>query len=161
MKKKVILSTYCRILSCVTLLALCGIFIWQLLTPNVGWHIWVLLGVIVFLGLTALLYAPVSVTLNDSSLTLRTPLRSTSIPIDQIASVKMCPPTMTEKRIIGSGGFFGYYGIFSEPTIGRYRAFYGKASDCFLLTLTDGTRYLISCADAPTLVTALTSRFPH
>lgn len=54
---------------------------------------------------------------------------------------------MAEKRICGSGGWFGYYGWFREPTIGKYFAYYGKASDCFLVRLKNGKNYVLGCED--------------
>lgn len=72
-----------------------------------------------------------------------------------IADVKLCPPTMAARRIVGSGGWFGYYGWFSERDLGRYFAYYGKASDCFLVTLRDGRKYMLGCDDAPAMVEAI------
>ena len=57
------------------------------------------------------------------------------------------PATMAEKRILGSGGVFGYWGWFREDSIGRYMAYYGKASDCFIVRLKDGKNYMLSCID--------------
>ena len=61
-------------------------------------------------------------------------------------------PTMAKKRICGSGGWFGYYGWFSEPSIGKYFAYYGKASDCFLVTLKDGKKYVLGCESPDEMV---------
>lgn len=66
-----------------------------------------------------------------------------------IAEVKLCQPTMGAIRICGSGGFFGWYGWFREGDIGKYFAYYGKSSDCFLVTLKDGRKYMLGCTDAP------------
>ncbi len=51
---------------------------------------------------------------------------------------------MAERKICRSGGFFGYWGWLSEPSIGKYFAYYGKASDCSLVELKNGKRYLIN-----------------
>lgn len=64
---------------------------------------------------------------------------------------------MGEKRIFGSGGFFGWYGWFSEADLGKYFAYYGKASDCFLVTLKNGRKYMLGCADAPAMVAEIRS----
>lgn len=105
MKKKVVLSAYCWVVSVLCLVVLLGMFFWQHSEPNVGWPVWVLLGVVIFMCLTALLYAPVSISLDDDKLTLHTSMLRKSIPVAQIASVTLCPPTMAEGRVIGSGGF--------------------------------------------------------
>ena len=70
----------------------------------------------------------------------------------EVASVKLCPPTMGAIRICGSGGFLGYWGWFQERDLGKYFAYYGKASDCFLVTLTDGRKYILGCQNAPEMV---------
>lgn len=158
MKKKVVLSAYCWVVSVLCLVVLLGMFFWQYSEPNVGWPVWVLLGVVIFMCLTALLYAPVSISLDGDKLTLHTSVLRKAIPLAQIASVALCPPTMAEGRVIGSGGFFGYYGIFREKSIGRYRAFYGKASDCFLVTLKNGKKYMLGCKDAPEMVNAINEK---
>ncbi len=62
---------------------------------------------------------------------------------------------MGTRRIAGSGGFMGYWGWFREGDIGKYFAYYGKASDCFLVTLRNGRRYMLGCNDAPEMVAAI------
>lgn len=39
----------------------------------------------------------------------------------------------------------GYWGIFREGDIGRYMACYGKGSDCFIIHLDNGDKYLLGC----------------
>lgn len=108
--------------------------------------------------ISALFYAPVSVTLTDSDLIIRRPLKSRVIPIFEIASVRMCPPTMGEYRACGSGGFFGYWGRFGDGDTGRYFAYYGRASDCFLVTLRDGRKYMIGCREGKEMEEALAAK---
>ncbi len=59
---------------------------------------------------------------------------------------------------IGSGGFLGYWGWFAEKGLGRYFAYYGRKSDCFLVTLKDGRKYVLGCREASDLVGALGAR---
>ena len=99
-----------------------------------------------------------SISVDEANLNINRSLRIKSIPLKEIKSVKLCPPTMAEKRICGSGGWFGYWGWFSEPSIGKYFAYYGKASDCFLIELKDGKKYLLGCADAPLMVERISSK---
>lgn len=155
MKKRVVLSAYCWVVSVFCMGVLLCMFLWQHSKPDVGWAVWVLLGAVVFLCLMALLYAPVSISLDSGKLTLHTPMLRKSIPVAKIVIVELWPPTMAEGRVIGSGGFFGYYGIFREKSIGRYRAFYGKASNCFLVTLKSGYKYMLGCQDAQQMVAAI------
>lgn len=104
---------------------------------------------VVSITVPTLWYAPLSVSVTASKgLVVRRPLTALRIPSEMISSVRRCPPTMGAMRICGSGGFMGYWGWFRERDLGRYFAYYGKSSDCFLVTLTDGRKYMIGC-EAP------------
>lgn len=105
--------------------------------------------------ITALIYAPVYVKITDKHVAVRRPLKSRVIDIDDIASVQLCPPTMGAIRICGSAGWFGYWGWFKERNIGKYFAYYGRSSDCFLIKLKDGRQYIIGCTDAPDAVESI------
>lgn len=98
---------------------------------------------------------PLSISVENGTLNINRPLRVKSIPLSSIESVKLFAPTKADKRICGSGGWFGYYGWFHEPSIGRYFAYYGNASDCFLVRLTDGKKYLPGCENPKEIADAL------
>lgn len=157
MKKKVNLSAYSAIMTFFILGVLIGIICWQAY-KDVVWAIWVLLGIIVSLCSVALYYVPLSISVDEKYLNINRPLRIKSIPLSDIKSAELCSPTMAEKRLCGSNGFFGYWGHFTEPSIGKYFAYYGKASDCFLITLTNNKKYLLGCQNAPEIITYITSR---
>ena len=59
---------------------------------------------------------------------------------------------MGERRVCGSGGWFGYWGWFHDRELGRYFAYYGKSSDCFLVRLRNGRNYVIGCQNSQTIV---------
>ncbi len=113
---------------------------------------YIVVGALFVLCFTALCYMPLSISVRDGELNINRPLKIKSIPLSAIDSVKLVSPTMAEKRICGSGGWFGYYGWFSEPSIGKYFAYYGKASDCFLVTLKDGKKYILGCENPKDMV---------
>ena len=98
---------------------------------------------------------PLSFSLDKESLRIRRPLKTKSIPLSDIAAVRLCPPTMGAIRIIDSGEWFGWYGWFSEGDLGKYFAYYGKSSDCFLVTLKSGRKYMLGCKDAPEMVESI------
>ena len=123
-----------------------------------NWGIYLIGACLILLCATALLYMPMSISVDDANLNINRSLRIKSIPLKEIKSVKLCPPTMAEKRICGSGGWFGYWGWFSEQSIGKYFAYYGKASDCFLIELKNGKKYLLGCNDAPEIVKYIAER---
>ena len=146
MKRKVAFSTYSIIL---TIASIFLFVLWMLRSLHIGqeWLFYIMAAsLVIFCGL-ALFFAPVSVSVEDGCLNVNMLLRTRSFPLSDIQSVAVCPPTMAEKRILGSGGFFGYWGWFREPSIGKYMAYYGKASDCFLVRLRSGKLYMLSCQD--------------
>ena len=151
MKKKVYLSTWCTIMTVLGLTVLVGV----LCCAKDAIATSIAAGSLVILCMAALLYMPLSISVKDDCLNINRPLKIKSIPLSQIASVKLCPPTMAEKRICGSGGWFGYYGWFNEPSIGKYFAYYGKASDCFLVTLKDGKKYVLGCENRDIILTEI------
>ena len=154
MKKRVELSTYCWIVTAITTAVICGVFLATIKTDNnIAAYIWG--AAVAVLLLSAFCFMPLSISLNNKSLRIRRPLKSKSIPLTDIADVRLCAPTMGAKRICGSGGWFGWYGWFSENVLGKYFAYYGKASDCFLVTLKNGKKYMLGCKDAPEMVNAI------
>lgn len=150
MTSKVRLSTYSFIISILTV----GILLTLLFVTfnNSMIAFWIVVGATLFLLGMALVYAPLSVTADDRSLSVRSPLKRHSLPMADIEEIQLCPPTMGAIRLVGSGGFMGYWGIFREGDVGTYTAYYGKASDCFLVRMKNGNRYLIGCENPGEMV---------
>lgn len=161
MKKRVELSSYCWIITLLTFAFICGIFACTVKIPNNNAAVWIWGMAVAVLALTALCYMPLSISLDNKSLNINRPLKIKSIPLTEIAEVRLCSPTMGAKRICGSGGWFGWYGWFKEADLGKYFAYYGKASDCFLVTLKDGRKYMLGCKDAPETVEAINKLKPY
>ncbi len=105
-----------------------------------------------------LFYAPMAISVDDRNLSIHRSLRIKDIPLSEIASVMPCPPTMAERRLCCSGGFMGYWGWFSERDLGRYFAYYGRSSDCFLVTLKNGRKYMLGCQNSRAMVDAIIAR---
>lgn len=144
MRKKVKLSAWCTIMTLIGLVVLVAAFCFA--KDSLAKYI--VVGALVVLCFTALCYMPLSISVKNGELNIKRPLKTKSIPLSQITSAELYSPTMASRRISGSGGWFGYYGWFKEPSIGKYFAYYGKASDCFLVTLKDGKKYVLGC-EAP------------
>lgn len=75
-----------------------------------------------------------------------------------VKSAELFQPTMGSIRICASGGYMGYWGIFREGDIGQYTAFYGKASDCFLIRLKNGDKYVLGCEAPASMVDYIKSQ---
>ena len=157
-KQRVELSSYCWIITLLTTAFICGIFICCLNIADNDIAVWLWGVAIAVLFLSALCYMPLSISLDNESLNINRSLKIKSIPLTKIANVKLCAPTMGAKRICGSGGWFGWYGWFLEKDLGKYFAYYGKVSDCFLVTLKNGKKYMLGCKDAPEMVNAINEK---
>lgn len=59
---------------------------------------------------------------------------------------------MLGRRVFGNDGWFGYWGWFKERDLGKYFAYYGRSSDCFLIILKDGRRYVIGCDNSADVI---------
>ncbi len=154
MKNKVVLSSYSAVISgmFIILVAL-SIYTFTRNDRMVETIAIIVAGLTIFSG--AMWYAPLSIRLQNGILSVHRLLRTKKFPVADIESVELCPPTMATRRIVGSGGFMGYWGWFKERDLGKYFAYYGKASDCFLVTLKNGKKYMLGCKNAPTMVEAL------
>lgn len=95
--------------------------------------------------LSGLFYMPISVCADSNSIKVVRILKTKTIPMEQVKSVKVHLPSMGTVRLCGSGGFMGFWGWFREKGIGRYFAYYGRAKDCFLVELHDGRKYMLGC----------------
>lgn len=155
MKKKVELSAYCFIISALSTALICGVFGYALNQPDNIRQVIILGIVVIGLLLSSLFYMPISVSVDNNNLEIHRPLKIKSIPLNDISEVKQCPPTMAALRICGSGGYFGWYGWFKERDLGKYFAYYGKSSDCFLVILKNGRKYVLGCKDAPEMVSEI------
>ncbi|MDE6498492.1 MAG: PH domain-containing protein [Muribaculaceae bacterium] len=122
------------------------------------WVLPTLVAVLALMVLSVLFYAPLAVMADDEDITIVSAVRRHRIPLRAVASVKLFQPTMGAVRVCGSGGLMGYWGLFSENDIGRYFAYYGKASDCFLVVLKNGKKYVLGCEDPEEMVAYIESR---
>lgn len=144
MRKRVNLSTYSVIVTILSMTILAGVLFVVFSNPDssLATRIGAVIIVLLFC-LSGLFYAPLAISIDDDALRVHRPLRSKVISLTDIADVRLCKPTMAERRLCGSGGFLGHWGRMYERDLGRYFAYYGKASDCFLVTLNDRRKYML------------------
>lgn len=142
MKSKIKYSRFAIVLTA-TLLG--TLFIGCIVTVHEKPVFFPLLSIFLILVISAFLYGAAYLKADRDKIVLCSILKSIKIPIRNVASIELFQPTMGAIRVFGSGGFMGYWGIFKEGDIGRYYAFYGKASDCFLIRLTNGDKYVLGC----------------
>lgn len=104
--------------------------------------------------LSAFYYSPVAVTVDQRYITIRRLLTPKRIVISDVKDVRIYRRNL-DVRIVGSGGFFGFYGWFKGRMTGRYFAYVGKWSDAFLVELESGRKYVISCNQPDVMVKSI------
>ncbi|MDE6553240.1 MAG: PH domain-containing protein [Muribaculaceae bacterium] len=103
--------------------------------------------------LSGLYYCPTSVEATQNRITLHRLLaRSKSFDYSDIQAVDTCYPSAGGLRLCGSGGFFGYWGYFSDIMIGTYFGYYGSRDSCFLIRLKNSRQYVIGCENPVAMV---------
>lgn len=152
MKQKVKFSAFSTTITLLVIISLIAIAIYTFRGGAPHWCPYCIATLIIAILITASFYAPLSISVDNQYLTINFLFRKKHLPLSEIEKVMMCPPTMAEIRICGSGGCFGYWGWFREPSIGTYFAYYGKASDCFLVELKNKRKYLLGCEDSTKIV---------
>ncbi len=155
MKRRVRLSIFSSIITVGCFAIFISIF-WLIHCED--WLYYLYGALIVAVCLAGLYYSPMSVRVTDKDLEVVRSLKIKTIPLSDIRDVRLLSPTMGAVRICGSGGFMGYWGWFRERDLGKYFAYYGKASDCFLVILKNGRKYMLGCKDAPEMVEAIRKR---
>jgi hypothetical protein len=151
MKQKVKLSTYSIIISWVTiiLLILLAVYGKQYATHSWPYQAGIAIAAIIVMGL---FYMPMSISADSSAVKIHRILKTKTIKIDEIKSIMIYPLPNGQLRVCGSAGFLGYWGWFKDPKLGDYFAFHGKTSDCFLVTLKSGRRYILGCENHTKMV---------
>ena len=152
MKQKVTLSLYSSI---ITSLVICMLCIGLYATYGNQAKFTGLCIITAVLLVFGLWHAPVSISTDNTAIKIKNPIRTRTIPFARISSVAPFQPTMGAIRLCASGGFMGYWGLFRKSDIGTYTGCYGKASDCFLITLTNGDRYVLGCNNPDQIITEL------
>lgn len=149
MKSKV---TYSRFVNALTVILFGALLVGCAVTVREKAAFFILLAIVGVLLVSALLYGPVYIQADSNYIVLGSVLRRKKLAMRDVAHVELFSPTMGAIRVCGAGGFMGYWGIFREGDIGRYYAFYGRASDCFLIRMNNGDKYVVGCNDPDKMV---------
>lgn len=149
MKSKVKLSTYCSVLTLIITVVLIGACVFTYSEP-IGFYL--ILSILLIIAVFSCLYAPIGIYANENNIFVRSVLKKHTLLMQNVESVELFQPTMGAIRLCASGGYMGYWGIFKEGDIGRYAAYYGKASDCFLVRMTNGDKYVLGCENPRAMV---------
>ena len=119
---------------------------------------WIVFGLLTLLLFLGLLYGPTQIIANQDSIIVKTYLLKHKILVGDIESVELFQPTMGSIRLFASGGYFGYWGVFRDGCIGTYAGYYGKSSDCFLIRMKNGSKYVLGCQNPDEMVEYIQSQ---
>ena len=97
MKQQVILSKYSLIITVAGSALLIGLMFFNNPPAEVQISLGIMLGI---LALASLLYMPLSISANKTAIYINRSLRIKVIPMPDVASVKMCAPTMGQSAFV-------------------------------------------------------------
>lgn len=142
MRSKVQLSKYAFILTLIinVILMICCVTL-----INEKPTFWFVVAIWFIFLVCGLLFGPTEIIADKDYVTIKSCLRKHKISVRDIQSIELFQPSMGAYRLFASGGYFGYWGLFREGDVGKYTAYYGKASDCFLIRIKNGDRYVLGC----------------
>ena len=144
MKARVVYSSFVWFLTIIITTVAVAVCVLSFNEPVVFWCVLIIpVGLLV----PSAFYAPLSLTVDERNITVNSLLKRHRIPLRNVKEVELFQPTMGALRICASGGYMGYWGIFKEGDVGRYVGYYGKASDCFLVRMKNGDKYVLGCKD--------------
>lgn len=155
MKQRIAYSAYVKWLTAIITLALAGACAFSF---KELFAFCAILSVLLILVILTLLYGAWAVEADPRYIKLASPLKSKKLPMRDVQSAERFQPTLGAVRLLGSGGYLGYWGIFKEGDIGRYYAFYGKASDCFIVRMKNGDKYVLGCNNPDRMVEYILSQ---
>lgn len=118
---------------------------------------WIVFGILLLLLFLGLLYGPTQIIANRDYIIVKTYFLKHKILVSDIESVELFQPTLVSIRLFASGGYFGYLGLFRDGYIGTYAGYYGKATDCFLVRMKNGGKYVLGCENPDIMVNFINS----
>lgn len=110
---------------------------WILLAP---WIILLLVPVIAF-G-----YHPMGYTISADELQIRRPFGAIRLPLKEISGAMQVGihDLGTTNRVFGSGGFLGYFGVYTTGRFGKMICYNTRKDDFVFVEMNDGKKYLLS-----------------
>ncbi len=109
---------------------------------------------IIVILLVAFAFAPKELVIDNDKLILVRRVGKRVIPLNRISAVSR-HEAGKDIRLFASGGYFGYYGYFTNAAYDKYEAFVGSLKQAFAMTLENGKVVVLSCADAQKIITEL------
>lgn len=99
--------------------------------------------ILVFTELYFYLKSPQNIEITDEALILHKARGKIAMPFNEIQEIR--PYSKSGIRLCGSGGMFGYIGLFTNKEIGRHHEYVGDFFEAFLVVMKSGKKYVMSC----------------
>lgn len=155
MKSKISYSPFATLL---TAILAGGLFVACIAAVKEEPAFFILLAVYLVLFVSMLFFGAAYIKADNNNIVLGSLLRGKKIPMCDVENVERFKPSAGAIRLCASGGFMGYWGTFRETGIGKYYGFYGKPSDCFLVRLKNGRKYVLGCNQPDKMVDYIKSQ---
>ena len=138
------------IISIITTLVLVGAGASVLCLPDVdsSWEPYLAMMLIVPLPIICFLCAPRRLYLIGNSLIVKRWLGRVTISTKDITSVSEADKwlVLRSTRLMGNGGYFGYYGLYNNRQYGKFKMFATETSNLYLIRTTR-INFVISCTN--------------
>jgi hypothetical protein len=102
--------------------------------------------------------APRAFTVGPTAVTIERRAGPVSIPLSSIREVSMLGPGVSMRRMSGSGGLFGWYGLFEGKGIGNVRLYATRDTGRVLLATDAGFPVVVTPGDPESFVTEVRRR---
>lgn len=146
-------KTITWVCSALMLIALIGIS-WAL-SVAFSWIGVALLFIIPIVCIYAITLSPTRILIDDDYVTIKRMIGSKKIERSALADAYPHSKGDFNARLFGSGGFFGYTGLFANKKEGRYTSYVGDHNEAYYLVLKNGKKYLLSSENREQAVEAL------
>ena len=101
------------------------------------------------------LESPRYIALTDSHLVLKKVFGSLVINLDEIEDIRPYSASSFNYRLLGSGGLFGFIGVFQNKEVGKYRAYIGDYKQAFVVETKNNKNFVLSCKDRNEIINAI------
>jgi len=142
-----------------TVLVTVALAVTLIITRNVLWRFYTIVGVTVFVFISIWIWSPTAISVDNEYITIYKRIGRKRIPINAITRIAIMEPDIERGfRLCCSGGFAGYYGWYCDSRIGRYFGYYGNRHECFFIQLNDGRQYVLGCENVSDTVKYISKR---
>lgn len=108
--------------------------------------------------LSVVFITPLYIVLKEDCIVVKKVIGKIVIPYEAICLAEAFEIGNSDIRIFGSGGFFGYTGIFSNQLLGKYQSSICNPKEAFMIITKDGKKYAFSCSNRDELIEQIKHR---